>query len=225
MSRPRCNRARSARSWPWARTSTPTPRSSGKRYPAQPLFFNKLPETLLPHRAELRVASWYQERVDHEVELAVVVGLGGSEIAPEDALEHVAGYCVANDLTARSLQGADRKLSHPWFRAKNMDGFCPLGPCFVPRDFLDLSDLRLTARVGDELRQSASTAQLVVDVPHALAHLSRHLTLHAGDIVLMGTPAGVGPLQDGDVVTCAVEGIGELSTTVRRPNAALETEV
>jgi 2-keto-4-pentenoate hydratase/2-oxohepta-3-ene-1,7-dioic acid hydratase in catechol pathway len=134
----------------------------------------------------------------------------------------VAGYTVANDLTARSLQKDDRARGHPWLRAKNLDGFCPLGPCLVPRDALDVSDLRVTARVRvagaeqDELRQDARTRDLVVDVPQALAWLSRHLTLRRGDLVLMGTPAGVGPLGDGDRVVCAVEGIGDLETLIHR---------
>ena len=189
----------------------------GEDVPEEPLFFNKLPETLSAHRAEVVVPAWYDRRVDHEAELCVVIGLGGHEIAVEDALEHVAGYTVANDLTARSLQGSDRKKQYPWFRAKNMDGFCPLGPCFVPRDFFDLTDAEVSATVNGEVRQRASTCDLVVDVPHAIAWLSRHLTLHPGDLILMGTPAGVGPLADGDTVVCAVGGIGELETTLRRP--------
>ena len=194
----------------------------GEEVPEEPLFFAKLPETIVASGAEVRVPSWYTRRVDHEAELAVVIGADGKDIAPERAFEHVAGYTVANDLTARSLQGDDRARGHPWLRAKNLDGFCPLGPCLVPRDALDVSDLRVTARVRvagaeeDELRQDASTRDLVVDVPRALAWLSRHLTLRRGDLVLMGTPAGVGPLGDGDRVVCAVEGIGELETLIRR---------
>lgn len=189
----------------------------GEAVPEEMLFFNKLPETLAPHRGTTTVPSWYDRRVDHEAELAVVIGLEGRDIAHEDALEHVAGYSVANDLTFRSLQGDDRKKGHPWFRAKNADGFLPLGPCFVPRDFLDLADLRVTAHVNGALRQDASTKDLVIDVPHAIAELSRHMTLRAGDIVLMGTPAGVGPLGNGDEVVCAVEGIGRLTTRIARP--------
>jgi 2-keto-4-pentenoate hydratase/2-oxohepta-3-ene-1,7-dioic acid hydratase in catechol pathway len=194
----------------------------GEAVPEEPLFFAKLPETIVASGAEVRVPAWYTRRVDHEVELAVVIGVDGKDIAPERAFEHVAGYTVANDLTARSLQKDDRARGHPWLRAKNLDGFCPLGPCLVPRDALDVSDLRVTARVRvagaeqDELRQDARTRDLVVDVPQALAWLSRHLTLRRGDLVLMGTPAGVGPLGDGDRVVCAVEGIGDLETLIHR---------
>lgn len=197
----------------------------GEAVPEEPLFFNKLPETIVGSGARVAVRAWYAQRVDHEAELAVVIGRGGAEIALAAALEHVAGYTVANDLTARSLQGHDRNLKYPWFRAKNMDGFCPLGPCFVPRADLDLADLevRCAVRHADgtvEERQRASTRDFVVDVPHAIEWLSRHLTLHAGDVILMGTPAGVGPLLDGDVVTCAIQGIGELVTEIARPPQA-----
>ena len=121
--------------------------------------------------------------------------------------------------SARSIQGSDRDKKYPWFRSKNLDGFCPLGPCFVPRDFLDISDLRVTARVAGELRQDASTRDLVVDVPRAIQWLSRHLTLHPGDLILMGTPAGVGPLEDGDEVLCSIDGIGNLATRIRRSSS------
>jgi 2-keto-4-pentenoate hydratase/2-oxohepta-3-ene-1,7-dioic acid hydratase in catechol pathway len=193
----------------------------GEAVPEEPLFFNKLPETLVPHGATVRVPPWYTRRVDHEAELAVVIARAGACIRPEDAHLHVGAYTVANDLTARSLQGEDREKKHPWFRAKNMDQFCPLGPCLVPRAFLDLADLRVTCRVNGELRQDASTRDFVVDVPHAIAYLSKHLTLRPGDVVLTGTPAGVGPLADGDVVECAVEGIGTLVTRIARPPAAV----
>lgn len=197
----------------------------GEEPPEQPLFFNKLPETLVPHGAQVTVPSWYAERFDHEAELALVVGRPGRDIAPERAFEHVAGYTIANDLTARTLQGRDRKLQHPWFRAKNLPGSCPLGPCLVPRDYLDVADLRVTCRVRKsgaadwELRQDARTADWITDVPSALAWLSRHLPLNSGDLILMGTPAGVGALEDGDEVECEVEGIGTLATRIARPAA------
>lgn len=189
----------------------------GEEVPAEPLFFNKLPETLVPSGTTVDVPAWCDGRVDHEAELALVIGLEGQNLSPEDAMEHVAGYTVANDLTARDLQRADRERGFPWLRGKNLDGFLPLGPCFVPRDFLDVSDLRVTARVGGELRQDASTRDWVVPIPEALAWLSKHLTLRPGDVVLMGTPAGVGPLQNGDEVRCEVEGIGTLRTLIHRP--------
>lgn len=188
----------------------------GEEVPSDPLYFNKLPETLVRSGSVVSPPPGYERRLDHEAELAVVIGLGGQNITAEDALEHVAGYTVANDLTLRSLQSDDREDGRPWFRAKNFDGACPLGPCFVPRDFLDATDLRLTCHVNGELRQDASTRDWVVDLPHAVAHLSRHMTLNPGDLILTGTPAGVGPLADGDHVVCTAVGIGELETRIAR---------
>jgi 2-keto-4-pentenoate hydratase/2-oxohepta-3-ene-1,7-dioic acid hydratase in catechol pathway len=184
--------------------------------PEEPLFFNKLPECLVPHRAAVRPPRAYRGRLDHEAELTVVIGRDGADSPAEEALEHVAGWSLANDLTLRSLQGADRGRKHPWFRSKNFDGACPFGPAFVPRDFLDPTRLRVRARVGRLPRQDASTADLVIDIPHAIAHLSAHLRLRAGDLILMGTPAGVGALEDGDEVTCSIEGIGDLTTRIQR---------
>ena len=195
----------------------------GEEVPTEPLFFNKLPETLVPHGAEVCVPGWYQDRFDHEAEVAAVIGWGGRDISTSDAMDHIAGYTVANDLTARTMQGADRKLGHPWMRAKNMEGACPLGPAFVPRDYLDVNTLDVTCHVNGELRQEASTSDWVVGLPEAIATLSRHLTLHPGDIILTGTPSGVGPLNDGDEVLCTVSGIGALKTTIQRMPAVQVT--
>ncbi len=185
--------------------------------PQEPLFFNKLPETLVPSGSTVTIPAEYTQRVDHEVELAIVIGLEGRDIDPSDAWEHVAFATLANDLTARSMQGWDRKRSYPWFRAKNMDGFCPLGPALIPTGYLNLANQELLAHVNGELRQSANTRDMVVSIPTAVAYLSRHLTLRAGDLILMGTPEGVGPLHDGDVVVCSSPAFGSLITPTARP--------
>jgi 2-keto-4-pentenoate hydratase/2-oxohepta-3-ene-1,7-dioic acid hydratase in catechol pathway len=193
----------------------------GEAVPEEPLVFNKLPETLRADGATVSVPSWYTARFDHEVELAVVLGKPGYAIDEAHAMEHVAGYTIANDLTARTMQGQDRNLKYPWFRSKNFEGSCPLGPCLAPRDFLDLADLRVTARVrhadgSEELRQDASTKDLIVSVPQAIAWLSRQFVLRPGDMLIMGTPAGVGPLVHGDTALCAIAGLGELRTPIAR---------
>lgn len=193
----------------------------GEEPPPEPMVFNKLPETLVPSGASVHVPGWYDGRFDHEAELAVVIGRRGRDILPESAFEHVAGYTLANDLTARTLQGDDRSKRHPWLRAKNFPGACPLGPALVPRDYLDVSDLRVTCTVerngARELRQDASTRTWVHPIPAAIAWLSRWLTLNPGDLILMGTSAGVGPLEHGDRVVCDAAGIGELVTHIARP--------
>jgi 2-keto-4-pentenoate hydratase/2-oxohepta-3-ene-1,7-dioic acid hydratase in catechol pathway len=184
--------------------------------PTEPLFFNKLPETMRGHNQPVAAPPGYEGRLDHEVELAVVIGRRARRVSEAEAHEHIAGYCVANDLTLRSLQGADREKRHPWFRSKNFDGACPMGPCFVPATHFHPTSLEITAHVNGELRQSASSDDMVVSIPRALSFLSQHVTLNPGDIVLMGTPAGVGPLVPGDEVVCAISGIGELRTRIER---------
>lgn len=188
----------------------------GEEVPKEPLFFNKLPETLVAHGSTVRLSPDYTGEVHHEAELCVLISRNGSRFAEEDALGFVAGYTVANDLTARTLQREDREKKFPWFRSKNMDGFCPLGPCLVPRDYLDLANLRITAKVNGEMRQDSNLGKMVVSVPKALSYLSKQLTLRAGDLILMGTPAGVGSVEDGDECVCEVEGIGELGIRIAR---------
>lgn len=189
----------------------------GEAVPTELLWFSKFPSTIIGHGNEVRVRPWYTDRVDHEAELALVMARTATDLTMDNALETVGGWTVANDLTARTLQGKDRKKGHPWMRAKNMDGFLPMGPCLIPAGFIDPHTLQVTCRVGEDLRQNANTRDLVVRVEQALVTLSSHVTLDPGDIVLMGTPEGVGPLQDLDSVTCEIESIGALTTTILRP--------
>jgi 2-keto-4-pentenoate hydratase/2-oxohepta-3-ene-1,7-dioic acid hydratase in catechol pathway len=149
------------------------------------------------------------KRVDHEAELAVVIGRPARDVAAADAMAHVLGYAAANDVTARDQQRADGQFT----RGKGHDSFCPIGPWI--ETVLDPSDLRITARVNGELRQDASTRNMLHDVPTLIAFMSAVMTLLPGDVILTGTPAGVGPIVDGDTVTIEVEGIGELTNPVR----------
>ena len=184
--------------------------------PEEPLFFNKLPETLCGHNQEVHPPAGYEERFDHEVELAVIISTHAKNVSVEESYEHIAGYSVANDLTLRSWQGKDRKQQLPWFRSKNFESACPMGPCFVPEAVLNPAELNITASVNGELRQDANTRDLLISIPQALSYLSHHIPLHPGDVILMGTPAGVGALQDGDEVVCEIEQIGKLRSLVRR---------
>ena len=135
---------------------------------------------------------------------------------PADALELVAGYSIFNDVTARTMQGDDRGAQKPWLRCKSFDTFGPFGPWVVPADSLDATDLAIACRVGDEPRQASRTSLMVVGIADAIAYLSRHTSLRSGDLIAMGTPEGVGPIADGDVVTCEIEGIGRLANPVVR---------
>jgi acylpyruvate hydrolase len=158
------------------------------------------------------------EKLDLECELAVVIGRRGKGIAPEDALGHVFGYTILNDITMRDLQRED----HRWLRAKGSDGFAPIGPVVVTADELPNADsLSLRSSVNGETWQDSSTAEMVFDVPTIIAFASRTITLEPGDIIATGTPAGVGHFQDpprylhhGDQLRCEIEGIGALENSV-----------
>jgi 2-keto-4-pentenoate hydratase/2-oxohepta-3-ene-1,7-dioic acid hydratase in catechol pathway len=147
-------------------------------------------------------------RVDHEGELAVVIGKPARDLTPANALAHVWGYTAANDVTAREQQKSDGQ----WTRGKGHDTFCPLGP-WIETD-LDPGDLRVRCEVDEVLRQDGRTRDLLHDVPSALAFITSFMTLLPGDVVLTGTPAGVGPLEPGNTVSVEVEGVGTLTNPV-----------
>ena len=175
--------------------------------PSEPLLFLKPTSAIIGPGASIRLPH-QSSRVDHEAELAVVIGRGGWQISREDALDHVLGYCCANDVTARDLQRADGQ----WTRAKGFDTFCPLGP-WIETD-LDPGDLEVTARVNGELRQRGNTSQMVFPVAMLISYISDIMTLEPGDVILTGTPAGVNPIHAGDQVEVEVEGIGVLRNQV-----------
>lgn len=187
--------------------------------PEVPIFFTKAPTTVRGPDATITVDPGVTSEVDYEVELAVVIGERARDVAPEDAHRVVAGYTIINDLTARDLQRQHKQ----WFLGKSVDGFCPMGPVFVTADeFAFPPVLALSLKVDGEVRQSASTADMVFDIPNIIATLSRVMTLVPGDIIATGTPGGVGVgshpprfLTDGSVVEAAIEGIGVLRNTIR----------
>jgi 2-keto-4-pentenoate hydratase/2-oxohepta-3-ene-1,7-dioic acid hydratase in catechol pathway len=178
--------------------------------PAEPLVFLK-PNTSVVGPDDPVVYPAQTQELHYEGELAVVIGRICRDVALEDVPKVVHGYTVANDVTARDLQKRDGQ----WARAKGFDTFCPLGP-WIETD-LDISDLRVRTVVGDEVRQDGRTSQLVFDVPTLISYVSSFMTLLPGDVLLTGTPAGVGPMQVGDRVSVTVEGIGTLSNRVVAP--------
>jgi 2-keto-4-pentenoate hydratase/2-oxohepta-3-ene-1,7-dioic acid hydratase in catechol pathway len=182
-------------------------RELGNEVPAEPVLFLK-PSTAVVGPGDPIVRPDGVGRVDYEGELAVVVGKLVRRLAPADAIQAVLGFTCANDVTARDLQRADGQ----WTRAKGFDTFCPLGP-WIETD-LDSSDLAISTLVNGETRQHARTSQLEHGVADLLAFVSRVMTLLPGDVVLTGTPAGVGPLEAGDRVEVEVEGVGVLANEV-----------
>ncbi len=187
----------------------------GAEVPATPLLFLKPPSAIIGP-GEAIVLPPQSKRVEHEAELAVVIGRRGRWVPVDRAWEYIWGYTIANDVTARDLQRRDGQ----WTRAKGFDTFLPLGP-WVDTDF-DPSDALIMARVNDEVRQTGSTREMVFGIPQLIAFISSIMTLEPGDVILTGTPAGVGPLRDGDVVEIEIEGLGVLRNPVRaeqRPGA------
>jgi 2-keto-4-pentenoate hydratase/2-oxohepta-3-ene-1,7-dioic acid hydratase in catechol pathway len=181
----------------------------GNEMPSEPLLFLKANSSLLGHEETITLPP-YSERVEHEGELGVVIGRRAKEIGDaENPLDYVFGYTCVNDVTARDLQKKDKQFT----RAKSFDTFCPVGP-YVVTD-VDPLDLRVETRVGGEVRQRGRTSEMAFDVPFLVRYVSRMMTLEPGDLISTGTPAGVGPLLDGDTVEVEVEGVGTLRNPVR----------
>lgn len=181
----------------------------GTELPAAPMLFLKPNTSVIGPDDPIVLPAWTTD-VEHEAELAVVIGKVTKDVSPERARDHVFGYTVANDVTARDAQRSDGQ----WARAKGFDSACPLGPVVVPG--LDVEDLRVTARVNGEVRQDGRTSQMVFDVAALVSYVSEAFTLLPGDLILTGTPAGVGPIVHGDVVEVEVEEIGVLRNPVLR---------
>ncbi|MFP4535919.1 MAG: fumarylacetoacetate hydrolase family protein [Spirochaetaceae bacterium] len=188
--------------------------------PPEPVLFNKLPSSLIGPEETILLPSivdsyeFDEPRTDHEAELAVIVGLGGKNIREERAFEHIYGFTCANDVSQRNIQNGDRS---GWFRGKSFDTFCPVGPVVVPTGRLPkVENLQVTCRVNGEVRQEGRTSQMIFTIPEIIAFVSRNFTLQEGDLILTGTPSGVAPLADGDLVEVEIEGIGTLRNPVRK---------
>jgi len=180
----------------------------GAEVPAEPLLFLK-PSTAVIGPNDLIRLPTQSRQVEHEGELALVIGVAGARrLDRADAARAIFGYTCANDVTARDLQRSDGQ----WTRAKGFDSFCPLGP-WISTD-VDPGDLELRCEVNDEVRQLGRTKDMVFDPATLVSYASHVMTLLPGDVILTGTPAGVGPLTDGDIVTVKVEGVGVLSNRV-----------
>jgi len=181
--------------------------------PLDPIIFSKVPECVVAHRAPVFFSKSVSSAIDYEAELAVIIGTGGRGIAKANALEHVWGYTIINDVTARDLQGKHSQ----WLIGKSQDTFGPMGPWAVTRDEIDLQNCHVKCWINDELRQNSNTASLIFDVPTLISTLSAGITLMPGDIIATGTPAGVGIgfkppkyLVSGDVMKVEISGIGIL---------------
>ena len=149
----------------------------------------------------------------YEVELAVVIGNGGSKIAETKAMDHVAGYALALDMTARNLQLDAKKNGWPWSVAKGYDTFCPISD-FIEKEKINPSDTRLWLKVDEEMKQNGNIKDMVFNVPFLISYISNIFTLEGGDVILTGTPSGVGPVNRGQTITAGIEGILEMKFPV-----------
>ena len=178
-----------------------------------PIVFTKVPECVVGPGAAVTLPTSISRQIDYEAELTIVIGRGGRNIARAEALSHIYGYTIVNDVTARDVQ-----MRHAqWDLGKSFDTFCPMGPWIVTADELDSTDTRVRCWVNGELRQDARTADLIFDIPTLVETCSRGITLYPGDLIATGSPAGVGMamnpprwLGHGDVVRIEVDGLGVL---------------
>ncbi|MGB6009512.1 fumarylacetoacetate hydrolase family protein [Castellaniella sp.] len=191
--------------------------------PEYPQFFSKATTTLSGPNDPIRFDHGFTRSVDYEGEIGVIIGKTCRRVAPDEAMDHVFGYVLLNDVTARDLQ----KQHVQWHLGKSLDTFCPLGPWIATRDEIQPQDCLLRTWVNGELRQEARFSDLIFDVPTLISTLSQGLTLLPGDIIATGTPVGVGIgfspprfLQNGDVVRVAANGLGELHNPVSAQEAA-----
>lgn len=192
--------------------------SAADAIPTAPIIFTKAPECVVADGADILYPTGVSDSLDYEAELAVVIGRGGRGIAKAGAYDHVCGYTIVNDVTARDLQARHKQ----WFLGKSLDTFCPMGPWLVTADEVDPENLGVKCWVNDELRQDANTRDLIFDIPTLIETISAGMTLQPGDVIATGTPVGVGIgftpprfLHPGDLVTIEIEGLGRLSNRVK----------
>ena len=191
----------------------------GDDEPDEPVLFNKTPNVLIGPGSAIPIPvvisdyPWAGEaRTDYEGELVVIIGKDGRHIPLENALEFVSGYTCGIDVSQRNLQNSDRS---GWYRGKSFDGFGPVGPIIVPPEILgDPGNLSIKTRLNGKTVQSSRTSMMIFSIPKIISYVSRQFTLNKGDLIFTGTPAGVGPLEDGDVVEVEIEKIGILANPV-----------
>ena len=186
----------------------------GNELPERPIIFMKPASSVIGEGEEIVIPP-YSSDCHHEAELALLIGSGGKAIPAAEAMQHIAGFGVAIDLTLRDVQDEQKKKGLPWEIAKGFDTACPLS-AFVPSaSVASPQDLRITLRVNGETRQDGSTALMIHRIPELVSYISSIFTLMPGDLILTGTPAGVGPIKSGDQVVAEISSVGRLSVSVR----------
>jgi 2-keto-4-pentenoate hydratase/2-oxohepta-3-ene-1,7-dioic acid hydratase in catechol pathway len=185
--------------------------------PKYPQFFTKAADCVIAPGAKVPTHEGVTKWLDYEVELVAIIGTAGRDIPKEKALEHVYGWTIGNDVTGRDLQ----RRHGQWFKGKSLDRSCPLGPVIVPAGDLSAADLAIGLKINGEQRQASRTSKMIFDVPEIIHQLSAGFTLLPGDVIMTGTPEGVGyamqppqTLEAGDVMELTIEGIGTLTNTI-----------
>jgi 2-keto-4-pentenoate hydratase/2-oxohepta-3-ene-1,7-dioic acid hydratase in catechol pathway len=181
----------------------------GSPLPQVPYVFLKAPSAIIGHDEPI-VIPFAEDEVHHEAELTLIMKRRAKDLDPKEVYDHILGYTCGNDVSDRTIQRADRTP----MRAKSLDSFAPLGP-FIVTDVADPGTLTIECLVNGEIRQSSNTDQLVFDIPTLVSFVSRMMTLLPGDVIMTGTPPGVGPIRPGDVVEVRIEGVGTLRNPVR----------
>ncbi|AKA69722.1 fumarylacetoacetate hydrolase family protein [Clostridium scatologenes] len=194
-------------------------RIAGTGIPEEPIYFTKMVAPAIGNEDEIKFSYEVTKQVDYEVELAIIIGKDGINIKKEDAEEHIFGYTIVNDVSARDLQGKHKQ----WFKGKSLDTFCPMGPYIVHKKDIPFPvELNIKCSINGELRQNSNTKNLIFDIPYIISDLSKGMTLKSGDIICTGTPSGVGlgfepikVLKNGDTIECSIEKIGKLVNKVK----------
>jgi 2-keto-4-pentenoate hydratase/2-oxohepta-3-ene-1,7-dioic acid hydratase in catechol pathway len=182
--------------------------------PEEPILFGKWPSTVIGPDESIVKPSWIG-RMDYEAELAFVVGHTAKNVDAASAMEYIAGYTCLNDVSARDIQGKDLSRKLPWMQSKNFDTFSPIGPCILLSGEVKTPvEIDVQAKVNGELKQNGNTRDYIFDIPTIIEYITKIMTLDPGDIVTTGTPVGVGPLENGDVVEITCSGVGTLSNPV-----------
>lgn len=188
--------------------------SAGIKIPEFPVYFTKIAGDVTGPEEGIYSHPEITQELDYEVELAIIIGKGGSNIPPQEVEEHIFGYTILNDISARDIQ----RQHNQWFRGKSLDTFTAMGPCIVHKNAIPFPvELELSSKVNGEIRQYSNTKHLIFDIPYIISELSKGTTLQSGDVIATGTPAGVGMgfnppkyLKAGDIVECYIEKIGSL---------------
>ena len=185
--------------------------------PESPIVFSKIPETVIGNGQPIKIDKNVSASIDYEVELAVIIGKKGKNIPVQNAQNHIWGYTIINDVTARDLQS----LHSQWLIGKSQDTFCPMGPWVTTADEIDLNDTSIKCWINGELRQNSNTNKLIFDIPKIIEAISNGITLNKGDVIATGTPSGVGIgfdppkyLKPGDKTKLEIENIGILQNPV-----------